>query len=97
MEELKKLRYEVLNLRNMNEISTNAENKLNALQEAINYTRCYCTFDSLLERLQELNEIKRPYFKWTEQFKKDNRIAWEGKEVELRDLINKLEKELNVL
>lgn len=44
MEELKKLRYEVLNLRNMNEITTNAEtkllHKLNALQEAINYTRC---------------------------------------------------------
>ena len=46
MEELKKLRYEVLNLRNMNEITTNAEtkllHKLNALQEAINYTHC-CT------------------------------------------------------
>ena len=49
MEELKKLRYEVLNLRNMNEITTNAEtkllHKLNALQEAINYTRC-CKSDS---------------------------------------------------
>ena len=44
MEELKKLRYEVLNLRNMNEISTNAETKLlyklNALQEAISVKRC---------------------------------------------------------
>lgn len=44
MEELKKLRYEVLNLRNINEITTNAEtkllHKLNALKEAITVTRC---------------------------------------------------------
>lgn len=65
--------------------------------KAINYTRGYNTFDSLLERLQELNEIKRPYFKWNKEFKKSNRIAWEGKEDELQALVSRLEKELNVL
>tara|TARA_R110002051_G_C8769409_1_gene503374 strand:+ start:37843 stop:38085 length:243 start_codon:yes stop_codon:yes gene_type:complete len=49
MKELEKLRHEVLNLRNMKEISKNAEakllHKLNALQEYINYTHC-CKSDS---------------------------------------------------
>ncbi len=42
--ELQELRYEVLNLRNMNEISKKAEtkllHKLNALQEALNFKCC---------------------------------------------------------
>ena len=46
MTELQELRNEVLSLRNMGELTKQTESillhKLNALQEAINYTRC-CT------------------------------------------------------
>jgi hypothetical protein len=46
MKELQELRNEVLSLRNMGELTKQTESillhKLNALQEAINYTRC-CT------------------------------------------------------
>jgi len=44
MKELQELRNEVLSLRNMGELTKQTESillhKLNALQEAINYTRC---------------------------------------------------------
>jgi hypothetical protein len=46
MKELQELRNEVLSLRNMSELTKQTESillhKLNALQEAINYTHC-CT------------------------------------------------------
>ena len=51
MKELQELRNEVLSLRNMGELTKQTESillhKLNALQEAINYTRC-CKSDSEL-------------------------------------------------
>ena len=55
MKELQELRNEVLSLRNMGELTKQTESillhKLNALQEAINYTRCceefFCEYEDL--------------------------------------------------
>ena len=58
--QIKELRYEVLNLRNMKEISTNAEikllHKLNSIEKAITVTRC-CKSDS--EQLLDFLEWKK--------------------------------------